>query len=150
MHMNKMKYCNINFEGCDCSGKTTLHKEFQKHTKYKYSAHDRAYMSMYVHELFFNRDNIEFWYNKLIEDLNRHESLYVVLLPDFNIIKERFNNRGDEFVNLNDIAVIYNVYKSISDSLKENKSILILNQTDIFTNINIINEKLKNLNDEFS
>ena len=148
--MNKMKYCNINFEGCDCSGKSTLHNYFQRKTKYNYSAHDRAYMSMYIHEIFFKRQNVDFWLNKLIEDLSREESLYVVLLPDFEIIKERYIKRGDEFVELDDVKKLYDLFKTTTNNLKEFKSLIILNDVNIDKNIQLICERLDSLNANIS
>lgn len=149
MLMNNMKYCNINFEGCDCSGKSTLHKMFQKNTKYKYSAHDRAYMSMFVHETFFKRNNIKFWYDKLSQDLLREESLYVVLIPDFSVISERYSQRGDDFVDLNDIKKLYDLFKLTAEGLKHFNNLIILNGTDINKNINLICERLDYLNNGY-
>lgn len=144
-----MKYCNINFEGPDCSGKTTLHKKFQVKTNFKYSAHDRCYASMFVHEVFFNRDNQMFWLNKLIEDIERNDSLYVFILPEEQIIYNRFISRGDEYhKSFNDIEIIYDLFKLLYNTIKNYNNVICIKGTDFIESINIIERKLGELNYE--
>ena len=40
-----MRFFNINIEGPDCSGKTTLYNRLHKETNFKYNIQDRSCMS---------------------------------------------------------------------------------------------------------
>ena len=92
-----MRFININIEGPDCSGKTTLFRRLHKETNFKYNIQDRSCMSMYVYSKLYERDNSSFWFDKILDDIKRLDTLYIVLLPSNFTILERLRKRGDEF-----------------------------------------------------
>ncbi len=92
-----MRFTNINIEGPDCSGKTTLFNQIHKETNFKYNIQDRSCMSMYVYSKLYERDDSSFWFDKILDDIKRLDTLYIVLLPSNSTILERLKKRGDEF-----------------------------------------------------
>lgn len=92
-----MRFININIEGPDCSGKTTLFNQIHKETNFKYNIQDRSCMSMYVYSKLYERDDSSFWFDKILDDIKRLDTLYIVLLPSNSTILERLKKRGDEF-----------------------------------------------------
>ena len=92
-----MRFLNINIEGPDCSGKTTLFNRIHKETNFKYNIQDRSCMSMYVYAKLYERDDASFWFDKVLEDIKRLDTLYIVLLPSSHTVLERLRKRGDEF-----------------------------------------------------
>lgn len=50
-----MKYWNIEFDGPDKTGKTTLAKYVTQLSNYKYATHDRGYMTQVAYSKKFNR-----------------------------------------------------------------------------------------------
>ena len=76
-----MRFSNVILEGVDCSGKTKLYYEIHKQTDFAYNIQDRGALSMYVHSVFYDRNDKHHWFTKIMEELKRLDTLYVVLLP---------------------------------------------------------------------
>ena len=110
-----MRFLNINIEGPDCSGKTTLFNRIHKETNFKYNIQDRSCMSMYVYAKLYDRKDASFWFDKIIGDIKRLDTLYIVLLPSEKTIIKRLQKRGDEFQDESSIlkvrSLFYNVAK---------------------------------------
>ena len=110
-----MRFLNINIEGPDCSGKTTLFNQIHKETSFKYNIQDRSCMSMYVYAKLYNRKDASLWFDKIIGDIKRLDTLYIVLLPTEETIIKRLQKRGDEFQDESSIlkvrSLFYNVAK---------------------------------------
>ena len=68
-----MRFKNINIEGSDCSGKTTLFNQLHRETNFKYNIQDRSCMSMYVYSKLYERDDSSFWFDKILDDIKRLE-----------------------------------------------------------------------------
>jgi hypothetical protein len=92
-----MRFTNINIEGPDCSGKTTLFNRLHKETNFKYNIQDRSCMSMYVYSKLYERSDTSFWFDKIMDDIKRLDTLYIILLPTEDVLLERLQKRGDEF-----------------------------------------------------
>ena len=54
-------------------------------------------MSMYVYSKLYDRSDTSFWFNKIMNDIKRLDTLYIILLPSEDILLERLQKRGDEF-----------------------------------------------------
>ena len=110
-----MRFININIEGPDCSGKTTLFNQIHKETNFKYNIQDRSCMSMYVYSKLYERDDSSFWFDKILDDIKRLDTLYIVLLPSNSTVLERLRKRGDEFQDeesiINVKCLFYNLVK---------------------------------------
>ena len=106
-----MRFTNICLEGPDCSGKTTLFNNIHKETNYRYNIQDRSCFSMYVFASMYNRDK-DFWYDKLIEDIKRLDTLYVLLLPPKEEVVRRIKKRGDNIQDENTIVEVWDEFNS--------------------------------------
>lgn len=123
-----MRFKNIILEGPDCSGKSTFYKEFHNDTNYKYNIKDRFTLSMYAYSRYYNRENIKYWKEELWNDLKRLDTLYVIFFPEWSIILDRFNKRGDDIQDKESLKETYDIYKNIIETdLGENlPNVLIL------------------------
>lgn len=109
-----MRFTNINIEGPDCSGKTTLFNQIHKETNFKYNIQDRSCMSMYVYSKLYERDDSSFWFDKILDDIKRLDTLYIVLLPSNSTILERLRKRGDEFQDEESIIHVRRLFYNLS------------------------------------
>ena len=107
-----MRFLNINIEGPDCSGKTTLYNRLHKETDFKYNIQDRSCMSMFVYAKMYNRDTTV-WFNKILDDLKRLDTLNIVLLPSEEVILKRLKERGDEFQDKSSIIEVRNYFRNL-------------------------------------
>ena len=91
-----MNIDNIVLEGADCSGKTTLYEVLHGDTNYRYNIQDRSNLSMYVYSNFYGREDSNKWYNNFWKEIKSFNTLYVILLPNDDVIKQRILERGDD------------------------------------------------------
>ena len=110
-----MRFTNICLEGPDCSGKTTLFNNIHKQTNYKYNIQDRSCLSMFVFSRMYDRDS-KFWFEKLMSDLKRLDTLYVLLLPPKETVVERIKKRGDNIQDENSIIDVWNAFDLICNN----------------------------------
>jgi len=98
---------NLFIEGPDCAGKTTLIKKIHNMTGYSWHIHDRSQISRKIFADLYERnlDNLESDLHLEMSNLNNR---FVFLYPDFETIKNRFLERGDEIHK--DISSIKRVY----------------------------------------
>jgi len=101
---------NVFIEGPDCSGKTTVINKIHRHTNYRYHMFDRSRMSQFIFSWMYERHRKEYsiLYKEEREDLS---NFYVVLLPDIEEVKRRFEKRGDEIHDEAGIEKVYNEFK---------------------------------------
>ena len=106
---------NLFIEGPDCAGKTTLIKNIHSLTGYKWHIHDRSQVSRKIFREMYSRSlpSLDDDFHNEVFNLNNR---FICLLPDFEIIKERFENRGDDIHK--DIEDIRKVYDAFRDSFK--------------------------------
>ena len=129
-----MRFLNINIEGPDCSGKTTLFNKIHKETKFKYNIQDRSCMSMYVYANLYKREDTSLWFNKIIGDLKRLDTLYIVLLPTEETVIRRLNKRGDEFQDENSILEVRNLfYNLVKNDFGTYPNVLVLEDIEDLT-----------------
>ena len=87
---------NIVLEGADCSGKTTLFEALHKDTNYAYNIQDRSNLSMYVYASLYGRNDSNKWYRNFWKEIKSFNTLYVILLPEDDVIRSRIELRGDD------------------------------------------------------
>lgn len=130
-----MRFQNINLEGPDCSGKTTLFKNLHEVTSFRYNIQDRSCLSMYVYSKIYNRPNSDMWFDKIYDDLKRLDTLYVVLLPKEEILLERLKLRGDEYQDEKSILEVRNQFYNITKfGLSHLPNVLLLEDESLKTN----------------
>lgn len=87
---------NIVLEGADCSGKTTLFEALHKDTNYAYNIQDRSNLSMYIYASLYGRNDSNKWYRNFWKEIKSFNTLYVILLPEDDVIRRRIESRGDD------------------------------------------------------
>ena len=109
-----MRFFNINIEGPDCSGKTTLYNKLHQATNYQYNIQDRSCMSMFVYAKMYERDNTSIWFDKILDDLKRLDTLYIIMLPSESVLLERLKIRGDELQDEISVLEVRNHFRNLA------------------------------------
>lgn len=122
-----LKY--IVLEGADCSGKTTLFEGLHAATNYKYNIQDRSNLSMYIHSKLYGRDDSNTWYKEFWNELKSFKTLYVVLLPEDDVIRDRISKRGDDKQTPDSAVNINNEFRKLCN----------FHFRDMFPNILVLN-----------
>lgn len=102
------------FEGCSCSGKSWMMSKVNKESKFKWCLVDRGNISGVIENKRRGRDN---WKNRegmLKRNLNEGMGIvYIIVDSEWNIIKERFDKRGDDIVeNVEELKSEFNEWES--------------------------------------
>ena len=143
-----MRFFNINIEGPDCSGKTTLYNRLHKATNFKYNIQDRSCMSMFVYAKMYEREDASLWFDKILDDLKRLDTLYILLLPSEETILNRLKVRGDEFQDKESILKVRSYFKNIAKmGFGSYPNVLVLEADDLKTNINKTLQFIDSLNE---
>ena len=130
-----MRFFNINIEGPDCSGKTTLYSQLHKKTNFKYNIQDRSCMSMFVYAKMYEREDASLWFDKILDDLKRLDTLYILLLPTEKTILNRLEKRGDEFQDKDSILKVRSYFRSIAKmGFGSYPNVLVLEGDELETN----------------
>ena len=143
-----MRFFNINIEGPDCSGKTTLYNQLHKKTSFKYNIQDRSCMSMFVYAKMYEREDASLWFDKILDDLKRLDMLYILLLPSENTILNRLEIRGDEFQDNDSILKVRSYFRNIAKmGFGSYPNVLVLEEDDLEANIDKSLQFINALND---
>ena len=143
-----MRFFNINIEGPDCSGKTTLYSQLHKQTKFKYNIQDRSCMSMFVYAKMYQREDASIWFDKILDDLKRLDTLYILLLPAEKTILNRLETRGDEFQNKDSILKVRSYFRNIAKmGFGSYPNVLVLEEDNLEANIDKSLQFINALND---
>jgi thymidylate kinase len=142
-----MRFTNICLEGPDCSGKTTLFNNIHKKTNYKYNIQDRSCLSMYVFSIMYKRDS-KFWYSKLMSDIKKLDTLYVVMLPPLEEVVKRIKKRGDTIQDENSIVNVWNTFSEITKKLftEDFPNVITISGTDKMVSVNNVLDRINYLN----
>ena len=102
---------NLFVEGPDCAGKTTLIEAIHKKTNYRYHIQDRSQISRHMFASLYERDipNLE---DDLRSELLNLNNVYIILLPPWTEILERFKQRGDEKHDKESLRDVYDLFYS--------------------------------------
>ena len=143
-----MRFFNINIEGPDCSGKTTLYNRIHKSTNFKYNIQDRSCMSMFVYAKMYERKNSSIWFDKILDDLKRLDTLYILLLPSEDTILSRLKTRGDDFQDESSILKVRNYFRNIAKmGFGSYPNVLVLEEDNLEENINKSLQFISSLNE---
>jgi len=104
----------IFIEGPDCSGKTTLYEMIHKETGYKWNIQDRSALSMLIHARYYGRDTFNH-VEQLKRELYNLNNQTIICLPEWKVIVERFQKRGDPIQNITSLQKIYNLFQEAAD-----------------------------------
>ena len=143
-----MRFFNINIEGPDCSGKTTLYNRLHKETNFKYNIQDRSCMSMFVYAKMYKREDASLWFDKILDDLKRLDTLYILLLPSEDTILSRLKIRGDEFQDKDSILKVRSYFRNIAKmGFGSYPNVLVLEEDDLEKNVNKTLQFINSLNE---
>ena len=112
-------------EGPDLSGKSTLYSALHSATSYAWNIHDRSYLSMMIHANQYGRDCFFHNENFKRELLNMNNKL-VILLPEFEVLQERYEARGDEIQSLESIAKLHSEFSAYAEKLERLPNVLVV------------------------
>jgi hypothetical protein len=124
---------NLFIEGPDCSGKTTLIRNIHNQTGYRWHIFDRSQISRSIFCKLYGReiDNISLDLHDEMSNLNNR---FIILLPKFDVIAERFRVRGDEFhKDLESVESVYNAFCNQRENLNKFPNIRFYN-TNVIVN----------------
>lgn len=142
-----MRFFNINIEGPDCSGKTTLYNALHKATDFKYNIQDRSCISMFVYAKMYKRDTA-IWFNKILDDLKRLDTLNIILLPSEETILKRLAERGDDFQDRKSILLVRKHFRNVAKiGFGMFPNVLVLEEDDLEENVNKSLSFIDSLND---
>jgi len=116
-------------EGPDLSGKSTLYNDIHKLSKYKWNIQDRAEVSMFCFSKYYDRKDSERWHKEVQNRLCDLNHRFVFLLPTWQMLSERFNERGDEIHTINSLKETYDMFDSVFHALKEHPNVYMANVT---------------------
>ena len=143
-----MRFFNINIEGPDCSGKTTLYSRLHKETNFKYNIQDRSCMSMFVYSKMYKREDSSLWFDKILDDLKRLDTLYILLLPTEKTILNRLAARGDEFQDKDSILEVRSYFRNIAKmGFGCFPNVLVLEENDLEVNLSKSLQFIDSLNE---
>jgi len=119
---------NLFIEGPDCSGKTTLIKKIHKLTDYRWHITDRSQISRKIFSELYSRvlpydDHLHLE----MCDLNNQ---YVILLPAWHVIEERFKRRGDELHTLESLRSVYDRFHVAASHLVRYPNVIVFQHDD--------------------
>ena len=107
----------ISLEGPDLSGKTTLFQMIHEKTDYCWNIQDRSALSMVVYARLYGRSDY-FHVEALKTELSNLNNVMILLLPEWGVIAERFNRRGDEIQNLISLKKVYDLFAEAAEELE--------------------------------
>jgi len=114
----------IFIEGPDCSGKTTLYEMIHKQSGYQWNIQDRSALSMLVHARYYGRDTFNH-VEQLKKELYNINNQLIVCLPEWKIIVERFQKRGDPIQNINSLRKIYDLFEEAVEEFQNYANVTI-------------------------
>jgi len=119
---------NITIEGCDASGKSTLYSNIHRATKFRWNIQDRSQLSMLCYARQFNRGDaaVSRWRSELNDFLLDLNNRLIVLLPDFSVIAQRLQDRGDEFQDLDSLRVLDALFEEEVRRLGSRPNVLVV------------------------
>ena len=121
---------NITLEGCDASGKSTLYSNIHRATKFRWNIQDRSQLSMLCYARQFGRGDeaIRKWRGELNDFLLDLNNRLIVLLPDFQVIAQRLQARGDEFRDIDSLKVLHSIFEEEVARLGDRPNVLFVRE----------------------
>ena len=130
--MNRTQRFPINqliLEGPDLAGKTSFYQALHKKSGYKWNIQDRSALSMLIYAKLYNRDTfIEV--ERLNRELKNLNNVYVILLPPWDEVGRRFNDRGDEIQNLASLRKLYDLFAAAASELESYPNVIVIRSKD--------------------
>ena len=138
--MNIFPTKQLILEGPDLVGKTTLYNEIHKTTGFKWNIQDRSTLSMLVYARLYDR-NVSIHRARLQDEINDLNNRVIVLLPPFDVIVDRYHDRGDEFQDLQSLKQLYEIFSEEAQLIQKRPTVMCIREAlDVETILNYISE----------
>ena len=121
-----LKINNITIEGPDLAGKTTLYNKIHKDAGFKWNIQDRSVFSMLCYSLFYKRGDEDRWRHLLHETVSCLNNRTIILLPSWDLICERYNERGDEVQTLSSLERVYDIFQLEAKKIEDYATVKVL------------------------
>ena len=115
----------IFIEGPDCSGKTTLYEMIHKASGYQWNIQDRSALSMLIHAKYYGRNTFNH-IEQLKRELYNLNNQMIVCLPDWKVVVDRFNKRGDPIQNLASLHKLYNLFAEAAEEFQHYPNVTVI------------------------
>lgn len=115
----------IFIEGPDCSGKTTLYEMIHKESGYQWNIQDRSALSMLIHARYYGRDTFNH-IEQLKKELYNINNQLVICLPDWKVIVDRFQKRGDPIQNITSLRKIYELFEEAVQEFQDYANVTVI------------------------
>lgn len=122
-HSTPIDYIFI--EGPDCSGKTTLYEMIHKESGYKWNIQDRSALSMLIHARYYGRDTFNH-VEQLKRELHNLNNQLIICLPDWKIIVDRFQKRGDPIQNITSLKSLYDLFEEAANEFQNYPNVTVV------------------------
>lgn len=123
--MRRTPINQITLEGPDLSGKTTLYQKLHEKSGYRWNIQDRSSLSMIVYARLYGRSDY-FHVESLKRELSNLNNIMILLLPDWQVIAERFQKRGDEIQNLVSLKKVYDLFSEAADEFENYPNVILI------------------------
>ena len=124
-----LKIQDITLEGPDLSGKTRLYCDLHKLTSFKWNIQDRSEISMAIYSEMYKRPDSHLWWEKINEKLGNLNHRYVLLIPDQQLLLERYSRRGDEIQDEKSLIDLHQRFAEAASKLSKFPTCIIVNVT---------------------
>lgn len=131
--MRKTPINQITLEGPDLSGKSTLYQKLHDASGYCWNIQDRSSLSMVVYARLYGRNDY-YHVESLRRELSNLNNIMIFLLPEWDVIAERFQKRGDEIQNIVSLKKVYDLFAEAAEEL-ENYPNVILARSEVDDNM---------------
>ena len=115
----------IFIEGPDCSGKTTLYEMIHKASGYQWNIQDRSALSMLIHAKYYGRNTFNH-IEQLKRELYNLNNQMIICLPDWKVVVDRFNKRGDPIQNLASLHKLYNLFAEAAEEFQHYPNVTVI------------------------
>ena len=115
----------IFIEGPDCSGKTTLYEMIHKASGYQWNIQDRSALSMLIHAKYYGRNTFNH-IEQLKRELYNLNNQIIICLPDWLVVVDRFNKRGDPIQNLASLHKLYNLFDEAAEEFQHYPNVTVI------------------------
>ena len=112
--MVKFPIEKIIIEGPDLAGKTTLFNKMHEISKFRWNIQDRSALSMLIYAKMYNRDTFHLVENLKKELFNLNNQI-VLLLPSFNVLAKRLQERGDPIQNMISLKKLHRMFSEFEE-----------------------------------
>ena len=144
---NLLKLSDITLEGPDLSGKTRLYYDLHRLSNFRWNIQDRSEISMAIYAEMYERNDSHVWWEKVYDRLNNLNHRYVLLLPEKDLLIERYHHRGDEVQNEKSLLDLHKRFTEAASKLSKFPTCIVVNVTkENQSNVrNLVLERLKSI-----